>query len=62
MDNEEIKKIEETNPLIKKWKQEYCKYSNINRWDFIQENLAESFKKHFPEKCKKKVKQDEKKD
>ena len=53
MDNEEIKKIEETNPLIKKWKQEYCKYSNINRCDFIQENLAESFKKHFPEKCKK---------
>ena len=53
MTNEEIKKIEETNPLIKKWKKEYCKYSNINRWDFIKENLAESFKKHFPEKCKK---------
>jgi hypothetical protein len=53
MTNEEIKKIEETNPLIKKWKKEYCKYSNINRWDFIKENLAESFEKHFPEKCKK---------
>lgn len=41
---EEIK-----NPIIEMLKKDNCKYSGKNRFEFVKEQMVESYKKHYPD-------------
>ena len=48
--NKPIRQTEEIkNPIIEMLKKDNCKYSGKNRFEFVKEQMVESYKKHYPD-------------